>query len=87
MATIVAGEDPEIVDDETVDLDARETELITLELETSPLERDDAFPVRVIAAEHTAEITVDVSAYGSVVSQQHSVTLTGPARSSRFQTE
>ena len=58
----VVGEDPEVVDDETVEIGGSETERVALEFETYPVEQADTFPVRVTAAESTDEIIVNVEA-------------------------
>ncbi len=57
----IVGEDPVVADTETVSVDWNETERVTLEYETYPVEQDDEFPVRVEGADDTAERSVLVS--------------------------
>ena len=57
----IVGEDPVVADTETVSVDWNETERVTFEYETYPVEQDDEFPIRVEGADDTAERSVLVS--------------------------
>lgn len=60
----IVGEDPEEVDSQTVTITSGETEQVTLEFETYPVEEDDLFPARVEAGGSTDEREVFVEGTG-----------------------
>jgi len=56
----VVSDDPEVVDRETVSIEAASTDQVALQFETFPVAQDDSFPARVETTDAIDEVVVEV---------------------------